>query len=110
MTTLAASGVPGSVSAAPDGRTLVTWSTATFGYSFPPDEQTDAFAALRPAGAAALGPPEALSSPEFEDFAPAASFDPVSGRPTAAWPADPVRRPFVSGYEQIRMKIATRTP
>ena len=74
----------------------------------PAREQTDAFAALRPAGAAALGPPETLSSPALEDFAPAAAFDPLSGRPIAVWPAA-VRTPFLSGYEQVRMQLATRT-
>jgi hypothetical protein len=107
VSTLAASGVPGAVSVARDGRTIVTWSTGTFGFAAPPDEQTDAFAALRPAGAAALGPAETVSSPDLEDFAPAPAFDPVSGRPIVAWPAA-VRTPFLSGYEQVRMQIATR--
>ena len=109
VTTLAVNGAPGSVSAAPDGGTLVTWTTGTFGYAAPPSEQTDAFAALRPAGAATLGPPETLSSPALEDFAPAAAYDPISGLPLAVWPAAQ-RTPFLSGYEQVRMQLATRAP
>ena len=107
VTTLAATGRAGSVSAAPDSRMLVTWSNGAFDFVAPSDASPDAFAALRPAGAPAPGAPETISSPERVDLAPVAAFDPVSGRPTAAWPAG-VRTPFLSGYEQLRMQLATR--
>ena len=87
----------------------MTWTTGTFGFAAPPDKQTDVFAALRPAGAAAFAPAETVSSAEREDLAPAAAFDPLSGRATTAWPAAD-RTPFLLGYEQTRMQLATRTP
>ncbi len=107
VSTLAATGVVGSVSAAPDGRMLVSWSTALDNFVPPGAAQSDVFAALQPAGAPAPGPPETVSAPEFEDFVPAAAFDPLTGRPTMAWPAG-VRTPFLLGFEQARMQLATR--
>jgi len=106
-TTLAATGALGSVGAAPDGRMLLTWTNAVFGFGIPGAERSDVFAALRPSGAAAPGPPEIVSTPELEDLAPAAAFDPLSGRPTMAWPAA-VRQSETSPYEQVRIQLATR--
>ena len=46
------------------------------------------FAALRPAGATAFGPPEAVAPPDVASE-PHAAFDPVTGRPTVVWSARP---------------------
>lgn len=87
ITQLAETGLVGSVATAADGTTLLTWADRAPDYPSLEPERGDIFAALRPPGASALGPPETVSSPELYDTPPAAAaFDPRTGRPTAVWP------------------------
>ena len=82
------------------GATLLTWTDAQPDVAEPPPR--DVFAALRPAGAAAFGAPERVSTAAFDDFDPAAAaFDPQAGRPTVLWPAGP-------DAAGIRLQISSR--
>jgi hypothetical protein len=82
--TLAPSGAVGGVAVRRrDGAAIVTWANVVG------IQQTNqAMAAVRPAGSATFGAPEAIADPDVAD-PPTVAFDPVTGRPTAAWPARP---------------------
>jgi hypothetical protein len=47
-----------------------------------------ACAAVRPAGSRSFGAPEAITDPDVAR-PPTVAFDPLTGRPTVAWPARP---------------------
>src|SRR5436190_19850014 len=82
---VAPNGALGDLALARDGRALLTWARVAGG-SYQITDQV--FAALRPAGATAFGPPEAVAPPDVASE-PHAAFDPVTGRPTVVWSARP---------------------
>jgi hypothetical protein len=110
VTELAGMGVIGSVAAAANGATLVTWTNQALGYVPPSPEQGDVLAALRPAGVPAFGAPETVSSAALEDgFPAAAAFDPRTHRPTVIWPAGARNEGSLSGpLDAARIQLATR--
>jgi hypothetical protein len=109
VSTLASTGVVGSVAAAPDSRVLVTWTNTVAGVAPPPAPPGDVIAALRPAGAQALGAPETVSTTELEDLAPAtAAFDPLTGRASVIWPAADRDAQGRVVLGTARMRLATR--
>jgi hypothetical protein len=94
-------GVVGGLAVSAAGSTVLSWSDSRHEELESPPPR-DVFAALRPAGATAFGPPERVSTPELDDSDPAVpAFDPRSGRPTLGWPAGP-------DPGSARMRISTR--
>lgn len=75
----------GDAAVSADGDTLVVWSRILRGNEQEPDQ---VFAALRPAGASAFGPPEEVSPAEVATR-PAAAFDPLSGDAVVVWSGRP---------------------
>ena len=112
ITQLAEIGILGSLVTAADGTTLITWANTALGYGFPEPEPGDVLAAFRSPGTSAFGLPETVSSPEFEDIAPAAAaFDPRTGRPTVVWRAGSNRTPssLTGPIGSPRLQLATRS-
>jgi hypothetical protein len=84
---LAPSGAVGDVAIGARGAGIVVWSQVAG-----EEEPLDVIAALRPAGASAFGPPEAVSPSERASY-PAAAFDPRSGQPVVVWAGTPAGSP-----------------
>jgi hypothetical protein len=84
---LAPSGAVGDVAIGARGAAIVVWSQVAG-----EEEPLDVIAALRPAGASAFGPPEAVSPSERASY-PAAAFDPRSGQPVVVWAGTPAGSP-----------------
>jgi hypothetical protein len=101
---LAPDGAVGGVATRPqDGAAVVTWAHVV------QYQMTDeAMAALRPAGAAAFGAPEALAEPD-DAQPPTVAFNPASGAPVAAWSARPGGHdPFYGLQRDAVLRVASR--
>jgi hypothetical protein len=86
--------------AADRGAALLSWTDAEPDIAEPPPR--DVFAALRPAGAAAFGAPERVSTAALDDSDPAVpAFDPRGSRPTVLWPAG-------SDRPRTRLQLSSR--
>lgn len=101
---LAPSGAVGDVSVRADGAAVVAWS-ALLGSQQP----VQVFGSVRPAGAEAFGAPEAIGGLEAGFAPPLVAFDPVSGRPTAAWGARPKQPETALEVNNAVIHVATRT-
>lgn len=101
---LAPNGAVGGAAVRPqDGAAVITWAHVV------QYQMTDqAMAALRPAGAAVFGAPEALAEPD-DAQPPAVAFNPVSGAPVAAWSARPGGHdPFYGLQRDAVLRVASR--
>jgi hypothetical protein len=100
---IAPSGAVGDVAIRADGATIVVWSSMR-----QPQLTDQAQAAVRPAGARSFGPVELLGPLDLAT-PPRVAFNPLTGRPVAAWIADTAPfDPAALDPTSTVLRIATR--
>lgn len=99
---VAPSGALGGLAVRQDGAAILAYANIAAASPFGADATDQAFAAVRSSAGQPFGAPEAIAAPDHA-LAPVVAFDPVSGRPTAAWAA----RPSTTATTAV-LRVATR--